>query len=118
MVSEAGCPGYDKDKAPVMCLEGRNNCETHGSHGGAHGALKSTMNDYKDKMASETISYEDAKNQGLDAAQKSGAAHCDRACLEAQLDAHYEGCKDKQLKATSGSGGGKKASDKGNQTQD
>jgi hypothetical protein len=116
MVKEAGCPGYDQDKAPVMCLEGRNNCETHGSHGGAHGALKETMSDYKTDSSSDTISYEDAKKQGLDAAQKSGAAHCDRDCLEAQLDAHYKGCKDKQLKATAGTGGGAKSAGDGELT--
>ena len=109
MVKDAGCPGYDQKEAPVICLEGRNNCAEHGSHGGAHGALKGTMSDYKKDANSDTISYEEAKKQGLDAAQKSGAAHCDRKCLEAQIDAHYKGCKDKQLKATAGTGGGEKS---------
>jgi hypothetical protein len=96
--------GYDHDMAPTICLEGRSNAASHGSHGKAHGALKESIAAYKAKNG-DTISYAEAKKQGLDAVEKAGAAHCDRKCLEAQLDAFYAACKNEQLKARSGMGG-------------
>ncbi len=110
MVKDAGCPGYDKDMAPTICLEGTKNGFEHGSHGMAHAALSKSMGEYKKITNMNQISYADAKKQGLDAIEKAGAAHCDRKCLEAQLDKHYGGCKDKKLNATAGTGGAQSTS--------
>lgn len=105
MVEAANCPGYDYDMAPTICLEGTNNADGHGSHGMAHAKLKSSIDEYKKVTKKDTMSYDDAKKRGLDAVAASGAGHCDRKCLEAQLDEHYKGCAGKELKAHSGSGG-------------
>jgi hypothetical protein len=100
-----GNPCYEgHGKAPVICLEGTTN--THGSHGGAHQRLKKSMDSYRKKSGKSTISYEDAKKQALDAITKpkgiAPASHCNRKCLEEQLDAYYKDCKGKDVKATSG----------------
>lgn len=110
MFKDAGC-SYDHSMAPTICLEGRSNAAAHGSHGKAHGALKESIAEYKAKNG-DAISYNDAKKQGLDAIEKAGAGHCDRACLEAQLDAFYKDCNKgnaKNLKARSGMGGAQPA---------
>jgi len=107
MVKDAGCPGYDYDMAPTVCLEGTKNGKEHGSHGMAHGNLSTSIAKYK-KTGKQTLSYAEAKSYGLDAIEKAGVGHCDRACLEAQLDRHYAGCKNKELAANSGTGGGGK----------
>jgi hypothetical protein len=101
------CPGYDYDKAPTMCLEGTQNGEKHGSHGMAHGALKKSIDIYKKFAKKDTLSYQEAKDQGIDAVRLAGAIQCDRKCLEAQLDAHYKGCVGKELNADAGNGGRK-----------
>ncbi len=107
MVKGAGCPGYDKEDAPTICLEGTKNGFEHGSHGAAHKNLSDSMKEYrKNNSNTDTISYDKAKDQGIAAVQKAGAAHCDKKCLEAQLDAHYKGCAGKNLKAVAGTGGG------------
>ncbi len=106
MFKGAGCK-YDHSMAPTICLEGRTNATTHGSHGKAHGALKQTITEYKASHG-DSISYKEARKQGLDAVEKAGAGHCDRQCLEAQLDAFYTDCNKgevKNLKARSGMGG-------------
>jgi hypothetical protein len=113
MVDPAKCPGYDYDMAPTVCLEGTNNHAGHGSHGMAHGNLKTSIQRYKTRTKKDTIPYADAKKHGLDAIELAGVGHCERACLEAQLDKHYKGCVGKELNADSGSGGAKKAPDTG-----
>jgi len=100
-----GNPCYKgKGKAPVICLEGANN--SHGSHGQAHAALKTSMSNYRKKSGKSTIDYEAARDQALDAITKpfgASASHCSRKCLREQLDAYYKDCKGKQVTATSGS---------------
>jgi len=98
--------GGGKGKAPVICLEGAT--QNHGSHGMAHSALKESMADYRKKTQKNTIPYEEAREQALDAITKppalAPASHCSRKCLREQLDAYYKDCKGKDVKATSGSG--------------
>ncbi len=106
MVASANCPGYDYDSAPTICMEGTNNHAAHGSHGMAHGKLKTSMDEYRRQHNKNSMPYAEAKKKGLDAIEAAGAAHCDRKCLEAQLDKHYKGCVGKELAAHSGSGGG------------
>jgi len=94
-----------KKDAPTICMEGVSN--SGGSHGFAHDILKKSLDVYKEKTGSNTISYDEAKKHGLDAIQGAGALHCSRKCLEAQLDAHYQGCMGKSLSADPGTGGRK-----------
>jgi hypothetical protein len=108
MVEGAGCPGYDYDSAPTMCLEGAKNGPTHGSHGMAHHRLKQAMDRYRALTSKDKLSYEDAKEHAIDAVQRAGAIQCERKCLEAQLDAHYK-CSGKELNADAGNGGAKKS---------
>lgn len=108
MVADAGCPGYDKKDAPVMCLEGTSNNAGWGSHGGAHQNLKEGIKNYRLRrlavgQSPNTISYNDAANQGIDAVRDAAAGQCDKDCLRAQLDEYYD-CKGKDLKATDGTG--------------
>lgn len=91
------CPGYDHGEAPVICLEGTTHFPGWGSHGEAHQKLKDKIKDYrKDRSAKKsspnTISYKDASRLGIDAVREAGARQCDAACLQAQLDAHYQNC--------------------------
>ncbi len=90
----------------ILTRSGWKNGFEHGSHGLAHKSLSAAMKKHILDTNSSEISYEDAKKKGLDAIQKAGALHCDRKCLEAQVDAHYDGCKGKNLTAASGTGGG------------
>ena len=114
MVDGAGCPGYDYDNAPTICLEGTKNGFKHGSHGMAHGALSASIKNYKRDTGKNTLSYEEAKKQGIAAVRAAGAAQCDPQCLEAQLDAHYKGCVGKELNADAGTGGNRSKSTTGN----
>lgn len=109
MVKNANCPGYKYKEAPTMCLEGAKNAPTHGSHGLAHSNLTKAMATYKAESG-PTISYKDAKKHAIDAVHKAGAIQCSRACLEAQLDAHYN-CAGLELDPNAGGGGGTKADD-------
>lgn len=117
MVDGAGCPGYDYKKAPTICLEGTKNGFKHGSHGMAHGNLSGSISEYKQVSGKNTLSYDEAKRQGILAVRKAGAVQCDSKCLEAQLDAHYKGCIGKELKADSGTSG-KKTETQKPQTED
>lgn len=108
MVKDAGCDGYNKGEAPVMCLEGTSNNAGWGSHGEAHQKLKNKMSDYRRdrslaNQSPNTISYDDAANNGIDAVRDAAARQCDKNCLRAQLDEYYK-CKDKTLKPADGTG--------------
>lgn len=107
MLEGAGCPGYDYESAPTMCLEGTTNGPLHGSHGMAHQNLKLAIGIYKGETGKAKLSYDDAKKHAINAVQKAGALQCDRKCLEAQLDAHYK-CAGKELNANAGGGGATK----------
>jgi hypothetical protein len=99
MFKDVDCPGYNYDEAPTMCLEGTSNSAGWGSHGDAHANLKTTMKRYReteDKRAGgdpDSISYEKAQQESIDAVRKEAATQCDPDCLKAQLDDHYKQCK-------------------------
>lgn len=99
MFKDVDCPGYNYDEAPTMCLEGTSNSAGWGSHGDAHGNLKKTMEHYRETESKraggdpDTIAYDKARDEGIDAARKSAALQCDPDCLKAQLDDHYKQCK-------------------------
>lgn len=102
------CPGYDHDEAPVMCLEGSTNRDGWGSHGNAHSALKRRMDAYRnDRTAAgqspNTISYQEGRDESIDAVREVAAKQCDPDCLKAQLDSFYD-CKDKDLVPQDGTG--------------
>lgn len=109
------CPGYDHGDAPVICLEGTTNAPDWGSHGAAHKKLKDKIEDYRadrseKKSSPNTINYKDASRLGIEAVREAGARQCDAACLQAQLDAHYNHCKNasgvpQDLIPTDGTGG-------------
>lgn len=102
-----GCPGYDHDAAPTICVEGVNN--SHGSHGTAHERLKDELKrlGFPD---GKPITKEDAINAGarsvVEAFPESG---CDIRCIQSQLHAFYDklNCPAKSASGTSsGSKGG------------
>jgi hypothetical protein len=101
MFEGVDCPGYSYDDAPTMCLEGTSNSAGWGSHGDAHANLKTTMKHYRDTENErlggdpDSISYDAAQKQGIDAVRKEAATQCDPDCLKAQLDDHYKQCKKK-----------------------
>jgi hypothetical protein len=102
---------YDHGNAPTICLEGTNN--THGSHGVAHSALRTQIEDYQAKQAaggplanSSRMTYVDAREASLSAVKRI-APWCDIKCLRAQLDAFYKDCdkgSTKNLKPSYGGG--------------
>lgn len=99
----AGCQGYTKGSAPVICLEGASN--NHGSHGAAHQALKGAMDKYNGiGNQPQDISYKDMRNASLNAIHPSTSPQCNPDCLIAQLDSYYKNCG--QMKANPGTGGG------------
>ncbi|NIA00927.1 hypothetical protein [Massilia sp. CCM 8734] len=114
MMENVKCSAYNYDEAPTICLEGTKNGFKHGSHGKAHEELSKSIKTYKGSQAAKNlnkdlISYTEAKKQGIDAVEKAGAAHCDRKCLEAQLDQHYGSCDKEMLNANAGTGSPVKA---------
>lgn len=104
------CPGYDHDEAPVMCLEGTSNNAGWGSHGNAHAALKQRMDTYRESrtqagQSPNTISYEDGRDQSIDAVRDVAAKQCDPECLKAQLDSYYKNmCNNEDLTPNDGTG--------------
>lgn len=103
------CPGYDHGDAPVICLEGTSNSAGWGSHGAAHQNLKAQMEEYRRERyglnkSPNTISYKEASKRSIEAVRAAGARQCDAACLQAQLDAHYNNCGGQDLVPTDGTG--------------
>lgn len=99
---DAGCRGYTKGSAPVICLEGASN--NHGSHGRAHQELKILMDTFN---GGDKEPYKDIyRGPMVDAAMKSISAstlNCSRECLIAQLNSYYTDCR--KFKANPGTGG-------------
>lgn len=98
MFEGVDCPGYSYNDAPTMCLEGTSNSAGWGSHGDAHANLKDSMKNYRDNEKNiggdpDSISYEKAQQESIDAVRKEAATQCDPDCLKAQLDDHYKQCK-------------------------
>lgn len=112
-VKDAGCDDYSYGGTPVICLEGVNN--SWGSHGEAHENLGTKMSDYCKDNKTDTILYNEMRNLCLEAI-KHDATHCNKKCLQEQLDEKYK-CGDKPLAAKSGQGGGKKGA-KSNASRD
>ncbi|NHZ38473.1 HNH/endonuclease VII fold toxin-2 domain-containing protein [Massilia rubra] len=104
MMEGVGCAAYEYENAPTICLEGTKNGFEHGSHGLAHKNLSESIKEYKKKNNSNFLDYKEAKKQGIDAVVEAGAFHCNRECLEAQIDSHYKPCEDKMLNANAGTG--------------
>jgi GHH signature containing HNH/Endo VII superfamily nuclease toxin 2 len=99
----AGCEGYTKGSAPVICLEGASN--NHGSHGMAHQTLKGFADIYnggKNKPPKD-ISYEQMRNESLKSIKHSTSPQCSQECLQAQMDSYYKECG--AMKANPGTGG-------------
>lgn len=102
-VKDAGCPGYDSDKAPTVCAEGTSH-GTGGSHGALHGSLERRMKDFQRISKKSTMSYAQYRNEAIGSFYETfPESKCDRKRLKAQLDSYYK-CNDKSLKAVSGKG--------------
>lgn len=100
-----GCPGYDHETAPTVCVEGTNN--THGSHGQVHAALKGVMTNHYRNGGNSGINYPTAKKMAMGSFYKTfPESGCSRKCLEAQLDGYYKNKCTKTMTAASGSAGG------------
>ncbi len=102
--SGAGCEGYTRGSAPVICLEGASN--THGSHGAAHQALKGFTDIYNGgkNRPPKDIDYGEMRDESLKAIKPSTSPQCNPDCLKAQLDSYYKNCG--KMKANPGTGGG------------
>ena len=102
MTRDGNCPGYTKEGAPTLCVEGTNNAM--GTHGQIHDVLVRQMNQYKGSIfGGPTMSYETARNKGVASVMTTfPESNCDRKCLKAQLDAYYKAKCTKQLPATAG----------------
>jgi len=101
-----GCPGYDHEKAPTICVEGTTN--THGSHGAIHGNLQSRVADYRSSwFGGEELDYDDARNLAVKSFYDTfPESMCSRKCLIAQLDKYYKTKCTKNMKAAAGTAGG------------
>ncbi|MBL8300006.1 MAG: DUF4150 domain-containing protein [Rhodanobacteraceae bacterium] len=87
------------NNAPTICVEGVNN--SHGSHGQAHAELKKQLQNRGLKNG-DPVDYDKARDASVAAIREAGAGHCSEECLKKQLDAYYDKCKDKKLRAHSG----------------
>lgn len=102
-VKDAGCPGYDYKQAPTVCAEGTGNSHG-GTHQRLHDVLKRRMEKHIRTTRSTAISYPDYRRHAMMAFYETfPESGCDRQCLQAQLDAHYQ-CNGKTLTASSGKG--------------
>lgn len=101
-VGTNGAKSYSTKEAPCICAFGPS--QWRGSHGQLHtiqgnmnkdsrSAVKEPLPKKKGADATEwTISYGDAKKNGVAAADKVNPnAACNSACMEAQLDAYHVG---------------------------
>ena len=83
------CKKYNGGEAPTVCAEG-----TSHSRGGSHEALHTYIEDEIKRAADANgeMTYGQSKNIALNS-HKEVFGHCDRDCLEAQLDKyHKEAC--------------------------
>ncbi|WP_089724492.1 PAAR-like domain-containing protein [Candidatus Thiosymbion oneisti] len=103
------CPGYDAGEAPCVCVEG-----THHSRGGTHQEFHDFIEGQTDKIKGKEISYRKAKEIALDS-HNNVFGHCDRDCIEAQLDNYYKkACGDENFKVRAvGTKGGRPKGSKG-----
>ncbi|MCY1298869.1 GHH signature containing HNH/Endo VII superfamily nuclease toxin 2 [compost metagenome] len=89
-------------KAPTICLEGTT--QRQGSHGKAHTNLEKILT-RKGLPNGAPASYPDFRDAAIEAIQGAGAGHCNKKCLQAQLDEYYKKCNkgdEKNIKAHSG----------------
>jgi hypothetical protein len=106
-----GCPGYNHNDAPTVCVEGTNN--SHGSHGVAHRALGAELDKLEFPSGKQILKGEKiTKSQAIDAAAASiemafPESGCDPKCIKAQLHSYYDrlNCTPKNASGQSGGGG-------------
>lgn len=106
MTKGGRCPGYDKNSAPTVCVEGTNN--NNGSHGLIHKAMAIMIKDHTSGLfGSNTLSYEKARDYGIRSIRDTfPESQCSRKCLKTQLDSYYRSKCNQDLPAVSGSSGG------------
>lgn len=102
MASEGGCPGYDKNTAPVICVEGTSHHK--GSHGDMHGALETILDAGALKKAKENLTPLSDVRFSMDEVINAGAksvvqtfldSRCSEKCIQAQLRSYYKDCSGK-----------------------
>ena len=87
-----GKPGYSHDKAPVICVLGKN--QHTGSHKRCH--LKFDPVEYRHHKQGKKIKYSTARKAAVDSAgqaltpRKDKLSPKEKACVKAQLDAYYK----------------------------
>ena len=103
-MAKSGCPGYNHDKAPVVCVEGNN--QYQGTHGQIHSALTEMTDNFK-KRGGTSLSYEQAREMGVKSLTDTfPESKCDPKCLRKQLDQHYKQQCTGQMTPNSGAAGG------------
>jgi len=86
-MTDSECKGYDRGKAPVVCVEGTNQYD--GSHGKIHTALENAVQGEDDWhiVGENTISYNHARDAGVKSHKKTfPLSACSAQCLKAQMD--------------------------------
>lgn len=91
---------YSENMAPCVCAEGTN--QHVGTHGLMHAyqsasAASCRSGDIKlsngETMTAKKTTYKTAKGKAIDAMEKTFPdTKCERACIEAQLDAYHNQC--------------------------
>ena len=104
MTKDGNCPGYDKDQAPTICVEGTNN--SNGTHGQIHDVLVLQMQKFRAGGffgSRTTMDYDTARNKGVTSVMATfPESRCSKRCLAAQLDAYYKNKCTKDLPALAG----------------
>lgn len=82
----AGCGGYDIDKAPCICVSGKN--KSAGMHKRIHDKFDKMENGFLDNGKAGTWTYEQASEAGAESVAQ--VTKCDKACIKAQVDAYHQ----------------------------
>ncbi|NHZ66729.1 HNH/endonuclease VII fold toxin-2 domain-containing protein [Massilia genomosp. 1] len=89
--------------APVVCVEGTSN--KAGSHGAMHKSMDSAMDIFRRKNpGKDSITYKEASETAIKTHQENFKPACNAECLQLQLDQHYKGKCDNNIKPRGGMG--------------
>jgi hypothetical protein len=91
----AGAGQYDGDKAPCICVEGKDhNVEESPGYHMQHGRLGRAFAHYRDTLPNDTYKYEDVREKTAEIV--AAEMECDKDCILAQMDKYHK----KDVKAT------------------
>lgn len=89
-MAKSGCPNYNHDVAPTVCVEGTS--QNFGSHGRVHDAMDREVGNLAKagKIPNGTMTPDQAIEAGANSHKEAfPASGCSKACIKAQLQSYY-----------------------------